>query len=89
MQQTKLMNMNKTTKINNIDFRCNPYRGAFTDVAKELSKKKNKKVSRITIFRMYNNGEPEITQLVDKEIERRERIYLNSRNRKPVYELEA
>lgn len=78
--------METTSKINTIDFKRNPYRGVFTVVAKKLSKGKSKKVNRIAVFRKYNNGETDIMQLVDKEIERREKIYLNSKERKPIYE---
>ena len=78
--------MESTSKINKIDFKRNPYRGVFTVVAKKLSEKREKTTDRIVVFRQYNSGEPTVTQLVDAEIERREALYIKSKNRKPVYE---
>lgn len=78
--------MAKLTKINDIEFNRYPYRGIFTEIAVELyPKHPNKKSKRISIFRRYNNGDPKVTELVDKKIKIREANYNKARNQKPVY----
>ncbi len=79
--------MESTSKINEISFKRYPYRGILTTVAKKLSKKKNKKVSRVSIHNRYNNGDPIVTKLVEDEMIRREEEYKRIRERKPIYEV--
>ena len=66
--------MNLETNRNNIDFTKNPYRGTFTAVAKILSKRKNKKMSNDAVHKLFKRREPEVTELVINEVERRESI---------------
>jgi len=78
--------MAKTKRINNINFKRYPYRGIFTEVARELSPdEEGVNSQKVSVFRKYNMGEPTITKRVNEIIKEREEIYKKASNHKPIY----
>lgn len=78
--------MESTSKINSVNFKRYPYRGVLSSVARELSKKSKKKVSRVSVHYRYNSGDPVVTEMVEKEMQKREEAYRKVKNRKPIYD---
>jgi len=75
-----------TKKNNNgINFKRHPYRGVFRDVANKLypeSKPEDQMVVRV--FRKYKNGNLKIRKMISEECDKREALYLEMEERKPV-----
>lgn len=79
--------MGTKKNIKGINFKRNPYRGIFRELAEELYPDKSPEDQMVVrIFRKYKKGNPEITKKVIEKCNEREALYMELRKRKPIYD---
>lgn len=63
------------TRLSDLNFKKNPYRGIIKEVAKKMSRQKKKDVSRQSIYQFIKHNNVEVMKMVISEVNKRSREF--------------